>query len=83
MSTADLVRLALVAGAALLLVVAAHLAAKSAFGQSQQIVPHDLNFYRVFYSVAVTIILLVPGLGLLLLPFGVAGATRLVMKARA
>jgi len=52
-------------------------------------VPARLRFFkRNFWGLFVfgafgAIILLVPGLGLLLLPFGVAGATRLVMKARA
>ena len=52
-------------------------------------VPARLRFFRRnFWGVFVfgafgAILLLVPGLGLLLLPFGVAGATRLVMKARA
>ena len=41
------------------------------------------NFWGLFvFGAFGAIILLVPGLGLLLLPFGVAGATRLVMKAR-
>ena len=41
------------------------------------------NFWGLFvFGAFGAIILLVPGLGLLLLPFGVAGATRLVMKAK-
>jgi hypothetical protein len=60
MSTGDLVRLAIVIATALLLLATANSAAKSEFQQSQQSVPHDLNFYRVFYSIAVTIILVIP-----------------------
>jgi CysZ protein len=42
------------------------------------------NFWGLFvFGAFGAIVLLVPGLGLLLLPFGVAGATRLVIKARA
>jgi uncharacterized protein involved in cysteine biosynthesis len=33
------------------------------------------------FGVAVALLLLIPGFGLFLLPFGVAGATRLVVQA--
>jgi uncharacterized protein involved in cysteine biosynthesis len=36
----------------------------------------------VGFGVAAALLLLVPGLGLLLLPFGVAGATRMVVASQ-
>ncbi|HVJ93449.1 MAG TPA: EI24 domain-containing protein [Labilithrix sp.] len=42
------------------------------------------NFFAVLgFGAAAAMLLLLPGVGLLLLPFGVAGATRMVMKADA
>ncbi len=51
---------------------------------SQRLAFYKKNFWGLFvFGAFGAIVLLVPGLGLLLLPFGVAGATRLVMEAHA